>query len=96
MTTPRETGWRDVITAVLQDAEGPLKYDAITRIIGAHGLRTLTGADPAGTVRGYLSHMTNPDHQWYDSRIQRLDGGFFQFEVPDYLASEPEPEEERH
>ena len=93
MTTPREMGWQEAIMAVLQDADVPLKYDAITRIIGERGLRTLTGANPARTVNGNLSHMTNPDHQWYDGRIQRLGGGVFQLAAPDDLAPEPEPEE---
>ena len=95
MTTPREMGWQEAIVAVLQDAAGPLKYDAITRIIGERGLRPLTGATPAATVSGNLSHMTNPDHQWYDGRIQKARAGaVFQLAVPDDLAPEPEPEDD--
>ena len=92
MTTPREMGWQEAIMAVLQDADGPLKYDAITRIVGARGLRTLTGANPAGTVRGNLSHMTNPSHRSYDSRIQRVSEGVFQLTALDDL--EPEQDED--
>lgn len=83
MTTPREMGWQEAIITVLQDADGPLKYDAITQAIGERGIRTLTGATPAFTVNAYLSNMTNPDHQWYDGRIQKVGRGVFQLATLD-------------
>ncbi len=48
--TTRETGWQEAIITVLQDTDGPLKYDAITQIIGERGLRALTGATPANSL----------------------------------------------
>ena len=93
MTTPREMGWQEAIMAVLQDADGPLKYDAITHIIGERGLRILTGATPATTVNSYLSSMTNPSHQWYDGRVQKVGRGVYQLAVPDDLEQEPEEDD---
>lgn len=87
MTTPSEIGYREAILIVLQDADGPLKYDTITQIIGERGIRTLTGATPAITVNAYLSNMTNPDHQWYDERISRLGRGWFEFIRDDAVSA---------
>ena len=81
--TTRETGWQEAIITVLQDTDGPLKYDAITQIIGERGLRTLTGATPANTVNAYLNGMTNPGHQWYDNRVQKVGRGVYQLATPD-------------
>ena len=93
MTTQREAGWQEAIIAVLQDAGGPMRYDAITQIIGERGLRTLTGATPATTVNAYLSNMVNPDHAWYDSRVLKVGRGVFQFDAPDPLSAEVDQED---
>ena len=81
--TTRETGWQEAIVAVLQDADGPLKYDAITQMIGDKRLRPLTGATPANTVNAYLSNMINPDHQWYDGRVRKVGRGIFEYVTAD-------------
>ena len=94
--TTRETGWQEAIVAVLEDADGPLKYDAITQIIGERGLRTLTGATPADTVNAYLSQMIRPGHQWHDSRIRKVGRGIFELVTSggDILTEEPETDDD--
>ena len=92
--TTRETGWQEAIITVLQDTDGPLKYDAITQIIGERGLRSLTGATPANTVNSYLNGMTNPSHQWYDSRVEKVGRGVYQLATADDAIPSDEPEED--
>lgn len=71
MTTPREMGWQDAISAVLTDAEGPLDYNEITRRIGERNLRTLTGATPATLVNRNLGLMVD------DRKVARIGRGLY-------------------
>lgn len=71
MTTQREAGWQEVTMTVLESADEPLHYTEITRLIGERGLRALTGANPAYTVRSALSALEN------DQRVVRAGRGLF-------------------
>ena len=71
MTTPREIGWQDAILAVLQQADEPLDYNEITRLIGERSLRTLTGATPATTVNRTLGLMIE------EKRVARTGRGLY-------------------
>ena len=89
----QEMGWSEAIILVLQDADEPLHYQEIARLIGERGLRELSGATPVATVRGQLSQMTSPGNRYHDSRIQRISRGVYQFVDPtslSHVGGEPE------
>ena len=71
MTPPREMSWQDAVMEIVQPASEPLHYTEITSLIGEQGLRTLTGANPAYTVRGALSALEK------DGRVARTGRGLF-------------------
>ena len=57
--TSSEMTWQEAIIKVLEDAEEPLDYNKITRLIGEQGLRSLSGATPASTVSSNLSSLAS-------------------------------------
>ena len=71
MTTPREMSWPDAVMEVIRSASEPLHYTEITSLIGESGLRTLTGVNPAYTVRGALSALEK------DEQVARTGRGLF-------------------
>ena len=81
--TSEEMAWQPAIIAVLQDAGEPLHYQKITELIGERELRTLSGANPANSVSGFLSQMTNEDHPSFNDQIQRVTRGVYMFVDPE-------------
>ena len=92
--TNQELGWSDAIVTVLQDAGEPLHYQRITALIGERGLRTLTGANPVDSVRGFLSQMTTKGNRNYDGRIRRVARGVYEFVDPTSPVTEPREDED--
>lgn len=98
--TTQELGWQDAIVSVLQDADKPLHYQEITKIIGERGLRTLTGATPDATVNSHLSRMTKEGHPSYDERLRKVERGVFEYAfrediaVPEQKADDLDDEEQ--
>ena len=84
--TTQELGWQDAIVSALQDADKPLHYQEITKIIGEKGLRTLTGATPDATVNSHLSRMIKEGHPSYDERLRKVSRGVFEFAFRDDVA----------
>lgn len=84
-----EMTWEGAILKVLEDAGLPLHYQNITNLIGERRLRSLTGANPADTVRGTLNRIVNNEQ---GSRIRRVGNGVF--EVVDPSNSLPDTEED--
>ncbi len=71
--------WQEAITRVLEDSYQPLHYQRITEMIGARGLRALSGATPSATVRACLLSMVDPEANSYDNRIRRVTRGVYEF-----------------
>ena len=90
--TSEEMTWPEAIIAVLKDAGEPLHYQKITELIGERELRTLSGANPANSVSGFLSQMTNKDHNSFNDQIQRVTPGVYMFVDP--ASPMPDPQQD--
>ncbi len=71
----RELPWKDAINAVMQEADEPLHYEAITQAIIAAGLRTSLGATPASTVNANISNSIK--HEGESSPYVRVEKGVY-------------------
>ena len=70
--------WPDAIARVLEEQGEPTHYRDITTMIGERGLRSLTGAKPADTVRGAINRMINEAGNPHYGKILRIGSGVFE------------------
>ena len=87
--TSQEMDWQKAIITVLEDKGEPLQ---VTELIGERGLRTLSGANPANSVNGFLSQMTNKNHKSFKDQIQRVTRGVYMFVDP--ASPMPDPQQD--
>ena len=85
----QEMDWQKAIITVLEDKGEPLQ---VTELIGERGLRTLSGANPANSVNGFLSQMTNKNHKSFKDQIQRVTRGVYMFVDP--ASPMPDPQQD--
>ena len=85
----QEMDWQKAIITVLEDKGEPLQ---VTELIGERGLRTLSGANPVDSVRGFLSQMTNKNHKSFKDQIQRVTRGVYMFVDP--ASPMPDPQQD--